>query len=200
MMHPKQSVVQKILGGRPPEPNGAAAESGGTAPRGPSVVQRHLGNGANGSAESNETKPPEEELLERMSYCLLRGRLPLPPMFRLINRQGRWRSFDYASLTGASMDGPDRLLLHYEGRECYTLILTGIDLDQELADAFDERRVKWVRELEVLQAQQVHQQHPGQAVVTSIRIDQGMVSRGWEAEPGSRKAGLPASRRRGEKA
>jgi hypothetical protein len=199
MMHPKQSAVQRYLG--KPEANGAAAANGGAdKPPVPSAVQRYLGQEPPPPGMEGMAALTPDQILERKSYCILRGRLPLPPTFRLINLQGRWRSFDYAALTGANMDNPQELLLHYEGRECYTLTVGGLDLDRELADAFDDKRVLWVRELDELVAAKIRKDDPGEPVVRRILIAEGMVSRAWDAEPGSRQTGLPARRGRGESA
>ena len=141
-----------------------------------SAVQRYLG-----EEESSPLPAGGEELeaLERKSYRILRGRHQLLPSLRLVNRQGRVRSFDYSSVTGANMDRSDELVLHYEGRECYSLIIKGRDLDKELVQALDDKRVLWIKELDDLVAAAVRKEEPNEPVVTSIRISKGGASREW---------------------
>lgn len=121
----------------------------------------------------------EDRPLERKSYCILRGRFQPLLAVRLINRQGRVRSFDYGQLAGVTMDRPDELLLHIEGQECYTVSIQGKDLDAELLEALDNRRVLWVSELDELEAAGVRKEAPAEPVVTLIRISKGSVSREW---------------------
>jgi hypothetical protein len=148
-----------------------------TAVRKQSAVQRYLGKEQEAAAPGPETAP--QPPLERQCYCILRGRFETLPSLRLVNRQGRVRSFDYSGITGANMDSPTELVVHYEGRECYTLTISGLDLDKELLDGFDDKRVLWVRELDELVAAAARKDDPDEAVVTAIRIVKGMASREW---------------------
>jgi|GEM_PF-6236562 len=142
-----------------------------------SAVQRYLGEGEAPAAPPAEAD--QEGLLERKSYCILRGRLELLPSLRLVNRQGRVRSFDYSSLTGVNLDSPEALLIHFEGRDLFTLTITGKSLDRELLEALEWKRVLWIRELDDLIAAGVQKTEPDEPVVTGIRITKGSVSREW---------------------
>jgi hypothetical protein len=141
-----------------------------------SALQRYLG-----EVEPSPLPAGGEEMeaLERKSYCILRGRQQLQPSLRLVNRQGRVRSFDYSSVTGINMDHSDELVLHYEGRECYSLTIKGRDLDKELVQALDDKRVLWIKELDDLVAAAVRRDDANEPVVTSIRITKGNASREW---------------------
>jgi len=145
-----------------------------------SAVQRYLGEGEPPAAPPVEAdKADLDGLLERKSYCILRGRLELLPSLRLVNRQGRVRSFDYSSLTGVNLDTPEELHIHFEGRELFTLTIAGKSLDRELLEALEWKRVLWIRELDDLVAAGVRKTEPNEPVVTGIRITKGSVTREW---------------------
>jgi hypothetical protein len=158
-----------------------------------STVQRLIqGTPASSPTTKPETTPAsapaaevQEATLERKSYCILRGRLDLPEMLELLDRGGERRLFDYASITGVNMSHPGELVLHYEGRECYTITLTGQSLDAELLAGIKGKRVLWVRELDALVAAAIRREESAEPVVTSIAIKQGMVSREWTRGGGS---------------
>ena len=103
-----------------------------TAVQKQSAVQRYLG-GDTAEAMPDTAVQIEEEL-KRISYCILRGRHQMLPALRLISQKGQVRSFDYSSLTGVNLNKPDELILHFEGRECYSLIISGLELNKELLE------------------------------------------------------------------
>ena len=160
-----------------------------TAVRRQSAVQRLLGRDAEPEALEQEnpegdkaaTEAAKAPPLKRSCYLILRGRFEMLPSLKLYNRQGRLRSFDYASITGVNMDGPHKLVLHYEGRDCYTITLEGLDLDKELEDGIDDKLAVWIQEVDELTAAKIRKDDPEEGVVTGIRIEKGITSREWEA-------------------
>jgi len=142
-----------------------------------SAVQRYLGDGKGEDASGIVAKA--EPPLERFSYCILRGRFEQLPSLELRNRQGQVRSLDYSGITGINMDAPDELVLHYEGRECYTIKIGGKDLDKELLAGVENKRVVWTQELDELEAAKARKDDPTEPVVTGIGIAKGIVSREW---------------------
>lgn len=122
-------------------------------------------------------------MLERKSYCILRGRFEQLPSLELRNRRSQVRALDYSGITGVNMDGPDKLVVHYEGRECYTITIEGAGLDQELLEGLESKRVLWVQELDELEEAKARKDNQDEPVVREIGIAKGMVSREWEAAP-----------------
>jgi hypothetical protein len=152
-----------------------------------SAVARLLGDGAKGTAagepeQEEEDKEKEEakeqKPLERRAYCILRGRFRTPEDLELISRQGKQRLFDWDGYTGANLDDPGRLVLHFmRGSEPYTVTIEGRRLDQELKEGIKARRVAWIQELDELAAADAERK--GEPVVTGIHIVKGSVSSEW---------------------
>jgi hypothetical protein len=141
-----------------------------------SAVQRYL---SAATVAEGDAEAIDEGLLERKSYCILRGRREMLTTLRLINLQGRVRSFDYSGFTGVNLDSPDALVLHYESRELFTVTIRGRLLDGELLEGLEWKRVLWIRELDELVAAGVRKHEAQEPLVTAIRIAKGSVSREW---------------------
>ena len=114
---------------------------------------------------------------EHPCYATVRGGNGRPAThLELYNVQGQLRSFDYANISGVSSNDPGKVLIHYDGRESYTLILEGRNMKGRLLDELVRSRLLWVREMDSLHAQTVPS---GETVVTNIRIEPGFTPRGW---------------------